>query len=392
MRKDQFYQWRDSIVRSFKKGELTETKAAELLQCTMRHLYRLVHVLDDRGTTAPLPCVPWNHLNAQVEDAIVRTFKAGTHRNNQHIADLIAEEGTVTNRETVRQVLARHNLRRTHQRIPEPAQRFEHPEIGAVVYQDTSTHRWVRGIKRKIKLIANLDDHSRKILRARFFFHDGVWQNMATIRGMIEGNGLPDTFFTDRAALFSSNEKQYRANPGKARAEDEVQIHRAVESLGIHFSRSRAYHPQSKGKMERFFRFAQERLQREINTDTLETSNTILDRWIRWYNMKHVNEETRQTPETRWQEALKDGRSKFLPLPAMVNLDDVFSFHDTRFVEKDNTFSYGGVRYLIEGCGGELIGKTVELHILPGYALRVWYKGQHRVTIPFQGAFRCPID
>lgn len=384
---------REQIIRRFQKGQLDPIRAARLLGCTTRHVYRLADKLSATGSLAHcgLGHPAANRLDEDTEQAVLACFDANPHRNNQQVADLLAEAGLTTNRMTVKRILERHGRQRHPQ--PRPAFiRFEHDSIGAVVYQDTSEHQWLLAGGQRLHCIASQDDHSRKLLFARFFRHDGVWQNMVTLRYVVETFGLPQTFFVDRASHFAG----YQHQPDHVRAmhpeADEVQIRRAVESLGVPLSHSTAYHPQSKGKLERLFGFMQGRLPHELPAASLVEANKRLIKWTYWYNAKHQNRTTGMTPERRWSLARRNKRSLFVPVPGSVDLDDVFSCHDRRVIAKDNTFTYQGETYRLERVGGQYIGKQVELHVVPPRKIRVWWLGTFVCELPFKGTFKHALD
>jgi len=332
-----------------------------------------------------------NRIDIDSEAAILACFDANPKRNNQQIVDLLEENDVPTNRMTVGRVLER-NERKKEPKPPAAFIRFEHDSIGAVVYQDTSDHEWFLGSGQRIRCIASQDDHSRKITFARFFHHDGVWQNMRALRYVVETFGLPQTFFVDRASHFSGNERRSIYVVSKHPEHWEIQIKRAVESIGVELSRSRAYHPQSKGKLERLFGFMQGRLPHELGDTSLVEANKQLTQWVYWHNAKHVNRTTKMTPERRWNRAKRNKRSLFAPLPASINLDDVFSFHDQRTIAKDNTFSYQGQTYRLEGVGGQYIGKRVDLHVLPPQKIRVFWLNVFVCELKFRGEFKQPLD
>lgn len=390
---DQERRWRESIIRQVARGRLTVPRVAALLGCKRRQVYRLMETLATRGTLrhGRSGCSANNKLPSDMEAAILRCFDANPRRNNQQIVDLLWEQSIRTNRMTVSRVLRR-NARTKDPALPPAYTRFEHNEIGAVVYQDTSDHEWMFGSGMRVRCIAALDDHSRKLLFARFFRHDGVWQNMSAMRSVIKMYGLPQQFFVDRASHFSGNERRSIYVTAKHPEAWEIQIKRAVESLGVELSRSRPYHPESKGKLERLFGFMQGRLPHELGNVSLPEANRKLQGWKHWYNAAHRNETTKMVPEKRWTLALHSKRSLWAPLPPLVNLDDVFSFHDQRTVGKDNTFSYQGQIYRLEGVGGQYIGKEVTLHVLPPKKLRIFWLGHFVCELRFRGTFDQPID
>ncbi len=384
---------RENIIRRYKRGDLSSQRAAQLLQCTPRQVRRMLQILTGRGTLAhgSVGHAAANRMDETVEAAILRTFDANPRRNHQQIADILDESAVITNRMAVQRVLLRHN-RHPQPTPPVAFERFERDEIGAVVYQDTSDHEWCLGSGERVKCIASQDDHSRQILFARFFQHDGVWTNMIALRFVVENIGVPETFFVDRASHFAGNERRSSYAAAKHPEAWDIQIARALYDLGAPLSRSTAYHPQSKGKLERLFGFMQGRLPHELGNVSLVEANKHLIKWVVWYNTRHIHSETKMTPARRWYLARKNKRSLFVPVAPRVNLDDIFSWHDVRTVRKDNTFSYAGQTYRITGRGGWYIGREVALHILPPRIIRVFWMKQFVCELPLQGTFPHPID
>lgn len=384
---------REGIVRQFKRGLLTAKRAAQLLACELRHVYRLAHILEERGTLAHqgVGHRATNRTPTDTESAVLRLFDANPLRNGQQIADLLEAQGVRTNRMAVGRILKRHG--RTKASPPPHAyERFERDEIGAVIYQDTSDHEWTLGSGERLRCIADQDDHSRKIVCARFFRHDGVWQNMWALRTVIERFGLPQTFFVDRASHFYGNERRSVWVASKHPEAWDIQIQRALNELGVGLSHSTAYHPQSKGKLERLFGFMQQRLPHELGNISLLEANKQLVKWVYWYNAKRTHRTTNMIPERRWSLAKRHKRSVWVPPSPRLNLNDIFSFHDRRVVNKDNTFSYLGHTYRITGHGGWYIGRQVDLHVIPPRHIRIFFLGQFICELPFQGTFNRPLD
>lgn len=387
---DQEILQRESIIRQFKRGLFSADRAAQLLGCTRRQVYRMLRILTERGSLAHPGHASEKKLPPEIEAAILRTFDANPLRNNQHIVDLLAEDGVTTNRMTVKRVLER-NERQQPAKPPRAYERFEHDAIGSLVYQDTSDHEWLLGSGVRVRCIADQDDHSRKIVFARFFRHDGVWQNMTALRYVVENFGLPQTFFVDRASHFYGSERRSIYFTAKHPEAWDIQIARALQQLGVGFSHSAAYHPQSKGKLERLFGFMQGRLPHELGDISLGEANKQLVKWVYWYNAKRTHSATGMTPEHRWSLARRHKRSLWVPASPKLNLDDVFSFHDRRTVRKDNTFLYQGSTYRIAGKGGWYIGKEVELHVVPLKKIRIFWLGSFVCEVPFQGSFKQPL-
>ena len=102
-----------------------------------------------------------------------------------------------------------------------------------------------------------IDDASSELL-ARFVRHDSSDENRRLLQTYLEQNGRPVAFYTDCASLFVNTPKNSAGEDPKDLPP--TQIGRALEELGI--ESIRAYSPQAKGRVERSFGTAQERLDR----------------------------------------------------------------------------------------------------------------------------------
>ena len=78
---------------------------------------------------------------------------------------------------------------------------------------DTSEHDWLEGRGEKLYLIAMIDDATSRLF-ARFVRHDSTEENMRLLWSYLERFGRPLMFYTDKASLFSNNEKHKRDEPG----------------------------------------------------------------------------------------------------------------------------------------------------------------------------------
>ena len=148
---------------------------------------------------------------------------------------------------------------------------------------DTSEHDWLEGRGEKLYLIAMIDDATSRLF-ARFVRHDSTEENMKLLWSYLEKFGRPLAFYTDKASLFQTAEKRKRDEPGVEKDPVEMpptQIGRALQELGIAWIA--AHSPQAKGRVERNFGTAQDRLvkgMRVAGVTTLEQANQYLDRRI----------------------------------------------------------------------------------------------------------------
>jgi hypothetical protein len=230
---------------------------------------------------------------------------------------------------------------------------------------DTTWGYWWGG--KKLCLILMLDDYSRYIVAGRFTQHDGFWENMTLIRDTVAERGSFRVLYTDNASFFKPVRHPGSRYSTKQPTEYVSEISRACREVGIVHIAHKPYEPQGKGKIERIFRFIQERFVSTLADDmTLEEINSYFSWWAREYNEKHLNRTTGCTPKERFNP------KGFTPLPAGRNLEDVFCRKDTRKVDSCNRFTYQGATYEIpkEYC---MVAYRITLHIQPDGTIRIWH-------------------
>jgi hypothetical protein len=161
--------------------------------------------------------------------------------------------------------------------------------VGELVQWDTSEHAWLEDRGPKLYLISMIDDASSR-LHARFVLHDSTAENMRLLWSYIEVHGRPIGCYTDKAGLFQTAPKTSRYGtdlPLTERAPlPPTQIGRALQELDIVWIG--AHSPQAKGRVERSFQTAQDRLVKGLRVagaKTLEEANAYLEaEFIVWWN------------------------------------------------------------------------------------------------------------
>jgi hypothetical protein len=187
------------------------------------------------------------------------------------------KHGIEASKETVRQWMIRAKLwRGKKQRVQQVHMwRPRRSRFGELVQWDTSTHDWLEGRGETIYLIKLIDDASSRLF-ARFVRSDSTAENMAVLREYLQRSGRPLEFYTDKASHFCVNAKKNR-DP-EAAAPDPTQIQRALAELNIGWIP--AHSPQAKGRVERSFETAQDRLVKGLRiagATTLEQANAYLE-------------------------------------------------------------------------------------------------------------------
>ena len=133
-----------------------------------------------------------------------------------------------------------------------------------------------------------IDDATSRLF-ARFVRHDTSEENRRLLWSYLERYGRPLAFYTDKAGMFqvAVKSKQQEQREGLDRQQmPPTQIARALGELSIVWIP--AHSPQAKGRVERQFQTAQDRLvkgMRVAGVRTLEEANAYLEEeYLPWWN------------------------------------------------------------------------------------------------------------
>jgi transposase len=341
---------RDRLVtlKKAKKRLITQREAAEELGISVRQVKRLVRGLKRRGDKIVIHGLRGRpskrKLDENVEQEAVKILSAPVYKGfgPTLAAEYLANKhGIEASKETVRQWMMRAKLwRGKTSKIKEVhTWRPRRSRCGELVQWDTSEHDWLEGRGEKLYLIAMIDDATSRLF-ARFVRHDSTEENMKLLWSYLEKFGRPSAFYTDKASLFRNNEKRRRDEPGVDKDPVEMpptQIGRALRELGVTWIA--AHSPQAKGRVERNFGTAQDRLvkgMRVADVTTLEQANEYLSAdYLAWWSREMTVEAANSDDAHR-------------SLEKCHNLAASLSHVETRQVRPDYTLRWGGKLYQIE--------------------------------------------
>ncbi len=175
------------------------------------------------------------------------------------------------------------------------------------------------------KLIAFIDDASRVICHAQFFFNETVDSLITALKAAFYKRGVPRQLYTDNGSIYCSSE-----------------LTLICARTGCILRHTPVRDGASKGKIERFFRRLRDQfLSYERDLTSLDTLNQQLNRWIEEEYNTSTHSAIGMAPVNRFAMDMKF--IQFLP-PNQAN-DELFYAEESRKVIKDNTFSYKHVRY-----------------------------------------------
>jgi transposase len=330
------------VLQEVQQGHLTQREAAEQLKVTDRWVRQLLGrvrregdrgiVHRRRGRASP------QRLGERRRKKVLQLVKAQYHDFGPTLAAeyLKEKDGIAISKETLRQLLIQAGLWRAKRRQAEEVHvwRPRRSCRGELVQWDTSEHDWLEGRGPRLQLVVMIDDAS-SIAYGRFVRCDTTEENLRVLWGYLERWGRPVEFYTDKDSMFTVNRPAPIA-ADEAVAEELTQIGRALRELGIGWIA--AHSPQAKGRIERFFGTAQDRLvkgMRQAGVCSLEQANVYLEAsYLPMWNRRFTVVPANPTDAHR-------------RLRAEHDLAAILSQVEQRVVTNDYTIRYQGKIYQI---------------------------------------------
>jgi putative transposase len=231
---------------------------------------------------------------------------------------------------------------------PKAFRRFEREHPNDLWQGDALVGPWlpdpaVAGRKRRAHLFCFIDDHSRLVPYAEFFFEEALPRMERVLKVAILRRGVPKALYVDNGSVYSA-----------------TQFGAACATLGIQRLHTAPYAPESKGKQERWFETLRLQFLPEVEASQLTTLaelNESLWAWLECVYHVRVHSETQQTPLARFAAGLADVR-----VVEPETLRRAFLWREKRKVTKTATLSLQGNRYQVDPA---LAGQTVELRFDP---------------------------
>jgi hypothetical protein len=267
--------------------------------------------------------------------------------------------------------------------------------IGALIQHDASKHLWAPLAKEKWYLITSIDDYSRKLLFADFFTAETSWAHIQAAQKLIQAYGIPFRYYVDSLRVFrfvQGRDSFWRKHVLETDDVD-TQWKKVMEELSIRVTH--ALSPQAKGKIERPYRWLQDRIVRTCiyeNLSSIEQARLALRDEVDRYNNHQVHSTTKEIPSVRFNKALSSGNSLFrkfsLPKPYSSPLD-IFCLRETRIVNAYRRISL--FNHTIEVPNVPL-RESVDIHLIPDpereiMHIRIWWNQimVHSVDLPLRG-------
>jgi hypothetical protein len=266
--------------------------------------------------------------------------------------------------------------------------------IGALIQHDASLHLWAPMAKEKWYLITSIDDYSRKLLYADFVTRETSWAHIQAAQKLFQAYGMPLRYYVDSLRVFrfiQGRDSVWRNHVLETDGID-TQWQKVMNQLSVKVTH--ALSPQAKGKIERPYRWLQDRIVRTCiyeNLSTIDEARRALKYEVNRYNNHQVHSTTKEIPAIRFKKAQQSGNSLFrkfsVPAPYSSPLD-VFCLRETRMVNAYRRISL--FKHTIEVPKVPL-REEVDVHLIPDLdkermKIRIWWNNQmvHSIVLPIQ--------
>lgn len=210
--------------------------------------------------------------------------------------------------------------------------RYEKEHINEVWYGDTTYGPYITidGKKRRVYIIALIDDASRKITACEAFLEDNYINLMKVIKSGVSTCGKPKLFSFDNGANYRSN-----------------QMTLLGARIGVAINYCPAYTPTSKAKIERFFLTLKNQylcLIKPNDYHDLESFNEDLRTYIQKYNTTpHSSLEDNMSPNDRFYK-----ESNTIIEMSQEKIEKSFLLELERTVSPDSVIKIDNIEYEVD--------------------------------------------
>jgi len=265
---------------------------------------------------------------------------------------------------------------------------------GALLQHDSSYHLWSPYAQNKWHLITSLDDYTRLLVFAALLDRETSWAHIEAVKAVSLTYGVPLEWYTDSLSIFRyvyhGESRAYTTSTptdGVNPQWKECVIRSGAQVI-------HALSAQAKGKIERPYRWLQDRVVRTCATEqvkTLAEARSVLQAEVTRYNTRQVHSTTKEIPLFRFKSALTHEQSVWHPfkLPEpYTHLDDIFCLLETRITNPYRKILLWGTEIQLPKVPKQ---EEVEIHLTPNREhqvihVRIWWQNQlvYRANHPKQ--------
>jgi len=320
------------------EGKRTQAEAARLLKLCVRQVRRLQRRLEKEGDIGIVHKLR-GRLSNRRRDPSLREQVVALYRQEMSdfsltmASEKLAARKLAVPARTLRDWLSAEGVwQPKYRRDPHRTRRERRPCFGELVQADGSHHDWLEGRGPWMVLVAMIDDATSQAT-ARFYPGETTEAYMDLTWRYVRRHGRMAALYVDRDSIFRA-EDQHPDDPRPCL----TQFSRALEELQIELIL--AYSPQAKGRIERFFQTAQDRLVKELRlagARTIDAANAVLKKtFLPWFN--------------RWcRVPPASPNDAHRPCHPSMRLESILSLQEKRRVNNDYTIRLDNQLYQLLG-------------------------------------------
>lgn len=278
--------------------------------------------------------------------------------------------------------------------IPKPQRKAHDREVitnyaGELIQHDSSHHLWSPYAENKWYLITSVDDYSRYMLYAALLEKESSWAHILALESVFLTHGVPFKYYTDNHSIFRFVQGRDSIWREHHKLTDDVVPQWKQVLYDCNVQITYALSPQAKGKIERPYRWLQDRVVRTCareNIKTIESAQEVLRYEVHRYNNLQKHSTTLEIPVIRFENAVNNDKTlfrKFTIRPPYLSHKDIFCLREERTVDAYRKISIDNLQLRIKNAP---IGEKIQLRIYPdiktGLAeIRCWHNGKLIDTI-----------
>jgi len=254
--------------------------------------------------------------------------------------------------------------------------------IGQLIQHDSSHHKFSPYADKKWYLITSLDDYSRFLLYYRLVEKETSWHHIKALEDVFLTFGIPLRYYVDSHSIFrfvQGRDSMWRTHY-LVTDEADTQWEKVLDTCKVDVTY--ALSPQAHGKIERPYRWMQDRVVRTCAREKVKIINEgqkVLDKEAERYNYRQVHSTTGEIPIIRFERAKREKISLFRDFtipPPYKSIKDIFCLRLKRKIDAYHKISISKFKLKVHKTP---LHKEVELHIAPDEEtriaeVRIWYK------------------
>lgn len=251
-------------VKHAKMGLSSVEVVAELKKVSYKSLYHWIEMYDRFGESAlenKRPGARERKINPQFEKIILEEWKK-RKRSSHKLWITMKTKGFDVSERQIQKIFKKHGLKMSLRKRPSQIKfvKYEWPRPNMLWHTD-----WTDCPFTKKKLIAFIDDYSRFIVHAEYFDSASTENTLIAFSKAIKKYGKPDAVLTDNGAQFHVH----------------GEFEKFCEAKEIKHILGRVHHPQTNGKIERWF--GTYKLEFKEGEDSLRT-------FVDYYNKERLHQ------------------------------------------------------------------------------------------------------